>query len=291
MLSTLKTQLANVHQVLAMNVQTPQCQLVKTIEASKRKTDEHELLVKRENAWWNPFFGRFSQKKVAFRPSAILILGKNEFYEHGFRSAGMIYCRNMYLLYYTSFYSIYIYIYIQYVCIYIYTYMCACTYVYIYIYIWVCDCECKCDPHKLGHIISVYATMAYYGHISSHIHWSGTARPVGFGATVRVDSDCFGGGQCHPQQKKKLSKTVTKWSQTCGNTVGILKIGMRLTFWFFHNNNRQTHKSIQNWTLFPKNPSTSKNSVCVCGMIASRYFSEYLQTYDKTFHGFQILLV
>ena len=77
-----------------------------------------------------------------------------------------------------------------------------------------------------------------------------------------------------------LSKTVTKWSQTCGNTVDIdiLENGMRLSF-FTTTIVKPTNpsKNEQYFQLFTKNPSTSKNSVCVCGKIASRYFSEYFQ--------------
>ena len=102
-------------------------------------------------------------------------------------------------------------------------------------------------PPQVG---SYHIGICYYGTLWLYIHWSGTARPVGFGATVRVDSDCFGGGQCHPQQNQfaiqnghevvpNLRKYCRyrypwKWDETV----------------IFHNNNRQTHKSIQEWTIF-----------------------------------------
>ena len=108
-----------------MEVHKPQCQLVKTIEASKRKTDEHELLVKREDGI--RFLDVFHKKKVAFRPSAILILGKTSFTSTVSGPPGWftieIYVNILH-------YSI-AYIYIQYVCIYIYyIYMYVCIYIY-----------------------------------------------------------------------------------------------------------------------------------------------------------------
>ena len=60
----------------------------------------------------------------------------------------------------------------------------------------------------------------------------------------------------------------------------------------FHNNNRQTHKSIQKWTIFStiyeKSIDIKKLGVCVwedCLKIFFRILS------DITFNGFQILLV
>ena len=256
-----------------MEVHKPQCQLVKTIEASKRKTDEHELLVKREDGI--RFLDVFHKKKVAFRPSAILILGKNEFYEHGFRSAGMIYYRNI-CKYYTLFYSIYIYSMFVYI-YYIYMYVC------IYIYIWVCDCECKCDPHKLGHIISVYATMAHYGYISTEVE------PHGLwvlGQLWELTRIVLGAANVTHNKTNLLSKTVTKWSQTCGNTVDIdiLENGMRLSF-FTTTIVKPTNPSKNEQylfstfsTIYEKSIGIKKLGVCVCGKIASRYFSEYFQT-------------
>jgi hypothetical protein len=154
-------------------------------------------------------------------------------------------------------------------------------YVYIYIYIWVCDCECKCDPHKLGHIISVYATMAYYGYISTEVEPHGLWVLGQLWELTRIVLGAAWGGQCHPQQNQfaiqnghevvpNLRKYCRyrypwKWDETV----------------IFHNNNRQTHKSIQKWTIFStiyeKSIDIKKLGVCVCGKIASRYFSEYFQ--------------
>jgi len=93
-----------------------------------------------------------------------------------------------------------------------------------------------------------------------------------------------------------LSKTVTKWSQTCGNTVDIdiLENGMRLSF-FTTTIVKPTNPSKNEQylfstfsTIYEKSIDIKKLGVCVwedCLKIFFRILS------DITFNGFQILLV